>query len=172
MILNERSAFGWEMLADYAKATAAAPLILLGTGWGQSEPVSSSNANLRPRNHLARAELLNASYRQLAGRFRACRGFRLLWRAYSKFPVQLFQRHFARSPDAFGLFAGSLLGRLFIMLPKAHLSKHAFLLQLLLQKAQSLINIVIAHQNLQAVLLSIRRWPSIRGRLAACNINP
>jgi hypothetical protein len=42
------------------------------------------------------------------------------------------------------------------MFPEAHLPKHALLLQLLIQKAQSLINIVIPHQNLQAQLLCNR----------------
>jgi hypothetical protein len=77
-ILNERSGFGWKCLLT----TRRQPRPLHRYCWESvgarlsRSLSSSSDASLPPRNHSARAEFLKASDRQLAGRFRACRGLR------------------------------------------------------------------------------------------------
>ena len=49
------------------------------------------------------------------------------------------------APYRLGLFAGLFLGRLFIGSPQLHLPKHTFALHLFLQRAQGLIDIIIAY---------------------------
>ena len=47
----------------------------------------------------------------------------------------------------FGLFAGLFLGRLFKVPAQFHFPEHAFALQLLLERAQCLIDVVVANLN-------------------------
>src|SRR5690606_11370962 len=47
-----------------------------------------------------------------------------------------------------GLFAGALLARLLVVAAQLHLAIHAFALQLLLQRAQGLLDIVVADDDL------------------------
>jgi hypothetical protein len=55
-----------------------------------------------------------------------------------------------RTAHGFGLLTGLLLGRLLVVVPQLHLAENAFALQLFLQRAQRLIDIVIANNYLQA----------------------
>jgi hypothetical protein len=54
----------------------------------------------------------------------------------------------ANAADSFGLFARTLLGRLFVVVAHLHFAENAFALHLLLESAESLINIVVANQYL------------------------
>jgi len=56
----------------------------------------------------------------------------------------------ARAAHGFGLLTGLLLGGLLVVVPQLHLAENAFALQLLLQRAQRLVDIVIANNYLQA----------------------
>ncbi len=58
------------------------------------------------------------------------------------------------------------------MLSKSHFPKHAFLLQFLLQKTQSVINIVVAHENLQCPLLMLLVGESISALYLPRNTPP
>src|SRR5262245_35781878 len=49
----------------------------------------------------------------------------------------------------FAFRASHLLGRLFVKAPSLHFAKHALTLHFLFQNAESLIDIVVAHKNLQ-----------------------
>lgn len=53
-----------------------------------------------------------------------------------------------RAAHSFGGFARPLLGRLFIMIATLHFTESAFPLHLLLQRLQRLIDVVVAHENL------------------------
>ena len=67
------------------------------------------------------------------------------------FALGLFPGGLARAPDGFRLLAGLALGRFFIRLAALHLTKNALALQLLFEHPQSLIDIVVANDDLQSV---------------------
>ena len=54
----------------------------------------------------------------------------------------------ANAADGFGLFAGPLLGWLFVEIAHLHFTENAFALHLLFQSAQGLIYVVIADKYL------------------------
>ena len=54
----------------------------------------------------------------------------------------------AVATDRLGLLAGATLGRLLIVPPHAHLAIQPFTLHLLLERAQRLIDIIVANLNL------------------------
>jgi len=58
--------------------------------------------------------------------------------------LRLLARELACPANRLGLFAGPLHRRLFVMLPEFHLAEHAFALKLLLERAERLIDIVVA----------------------------
>ena len=60
----------------------------------------------------------------------------------------LFTLHLAGTADSGGLFAGALFRRLFKMTTQFHFAVHAFTLQLFLQRAEGLINIIVANHDL------------------------
>ncbi len=67
----------------------------------------------------------------------------------------------ANATNGFGLFTRTLLGRLFEIVAHLHFTEDAFALHLLLESAESLINVVIAdkylHENpVPLVLLALR----------------
>src|SRR5262249_40809170 len=66
------------------------------------------------------------------------------------FALQLLARELARTAHGFGLFAGLLLGGLFIVAAELHLAEDALALHLFLQRLESLVDIVIANENLHA----------------------
>ena len=53
----------------------------------------------------------------------------------------------ANAPCRFGGLAGPTLGRLFVGTAVLHLAEHTFTLQLFLQRAQSLVDVVVANLN-------------------------
>lgn len=64
------------------------------------------------------------------------------------FALQPLADQLARAPNRFGLLAGSLLGRLLIELPALHLPEGAFPLHFLFQRAQRLLDVVVADNDL------------------------
>ena len=54
----------------------------------------------------------------------------------------------ALAADGFGLFAGFTFGRLFVIAAQLHFTEHAFALQLLLQGAERLVNIIVTDEDL------------------------
>jgi hypothetical protein len=57
-------------------------------------------------------------------------------------------RQLARPAHGFGLLPGPSLGRLLVVFPHLHLAEYALALQLLLQGAQRLIDVVVANVDL------------------------
>src|SRR5215469_14098027 len=66
------------------------------------------------------------------------------------FTLQLLAGQLACAAHGFGLFAGFLLGGLFVMAAELHLAENSLTLHLLLQRLEGLIDIVIANENLHA----------------------
>src|SRR5258708_22597317 len=66
------------------------------------------------------------------------------------FTLQLLAGELAGAAHRFGLFAGFLLGGLFIMAAELHLAENSLALHLLLQRLEGLIDVVIANENLHA----------------------
>src|ERR1700753_4121775 len=66
------------------------------------------------------------------------------------FTLQLLAGQLARAAHGFGLFAGLLLGGLFVMAAELHLAENTLALHLLFQRLEGLIDIVIANENLHA----------------------
>lgn len=60
----------------------------------------------------------------------------------------------AGTANGFGALPGFLLGRLFVMVPGLHFPEQAFALHLLLQRAQGLLDIIVAYDDLYDVTLS------------------
>lgn len=56
--------------------------------------------------------------------------------------------HLARPADSLGGFAGTTLGRLFVMTAQLHFAEHAFTLKLFFKRLQRLIDIVVTNENL------------------------
>ena len=69
-------------------------------------------------------------------------------RLYDTFALSTFAGQFARATHSFSLFTGFLLRRLFKMVTGFHFPEKAFALHLFLQGPKSLINIIIAHNDL------------------------
>jgi len=61
--------------------------------------------------------------------------------------VHSLAQHFAVAADGFGFAAGAALGGLFEIAAQLHFPENAFPLQLFLQRAQGLIDIVVTNQN-------------------------
>lgn len=62
----------------------------------------------------------------------------------------VFARELAGAPDAFGFLAGFFLGWLFVMITKLHFPEDAFPLHLFLKGLESLVDIIVADENLHA----------------------
>ena len=60
--------------------------------------------------------------------------------------------HLAGAADSSGLFAGALFRGLFKVTAQLHLAIHALALQLLLERAKGLVDIVVANENLHKPL--------------------
>jgi hypothetical protein len=67
--------------------------------------------------------------------------------------LQLFTGELAGAADGFRLLPDSPLGGFFIMAAEFHLAEYALALHLLLQHLESLVDIVVADENLHAVFL-------------------
>src|SRR5665213_825090 len=66
------------------------------------------------------------------------------------FALQLLAGELARAAHGFRLFAGLLLGGLFVVTAELHLAEDALTLHLLLQRLEGSIDVVIADENLHA----------------------
>ena len=76
--------------------------------------------------------------------------YRLRLHRQQAFALQLLARQLAGAAHGFGLFAGLLLGGLFVVTAELHLAENPLALHLLLQRLEGLIDIVIADENLHA----------------------
>src|SRR5579863_140451 len=76
--------------------------------------------------------------------------YRLRLHRQQALALQLLAGKLARTAHGFGLFAGLLLGGLFIVTAEFHLAENTLALHLLLQRLEGLIDIVIANENLHA----------------------
>jgi hypothetical protein len=85
------------------------------------------------------------------GRRPTGRGLPLFRHGDQAFALRLFPGRLARAADGFRLLAGLALGRFFIRLAALHLTKNALALHLLLEDSESLIDIVVANDDLQNV---------------------
>lgn len=72
-------------------------------------------------------------------------------RADQPFALRKLAGGFAGPADGFGLFTSALFGRLFEGSAGFHFAENTFALQFFLQNTQSLINIVVADENLQDI---------------------
>src|SRR5262249_33966179 len=61
-------------------------------------------------------------------------------------------RELARPADGFRLFARLLFGGLFVVAAELHLAENALALHLLLQRLKGLVDVVVANENLHAVV--------------------
>jgi hypothetical protein len=73
------------------------------------------------------------------------------------FALQLLAGQLARATHGFGLLASLLLRRLLVMTAELHLAENTLTLHLLLERLESLIDIIIANENLHAASSSINR---------------
>jgi hypothetical protein len=64
--------------------------------------------------------------------------------------LHLLARELAGAADGFRGLPGPLFGGLLVVISQLHLAKDTFALQLLLKSLESLIDVVVAHENLQA----------------------
>jgi hypothetical protein len=81
------------------------------------------------------------------------------WLAGQKaFTLQFLARKLAGAAHGLGLFAGSLFRWLFEMIPELHLTEHTLALHLFLEGFKRLIDVVVANENLQAVVSSQKSW--------------
>lgn len=65
------------------------------------------------------------------------------------FALRLLARCLARPANGFALLAGSFLGRLLVSPPALHFPEQALALELLLQRPEGLVDIVVSDENLQ-----------------------
>ena len=78
------------------------------------------------------------------------------------FALRPLARQLPRAPDRFGLLSCFPLGRLLVVAAKLHLSENALALHLLLQRLESLVDVVVAYLYQQAVL-SLIHGPHLYG---------
>ncbi|MBB4303517.1 hypothetical protein GGD81_002560 [Rhodobium orientis] len=78
----------------------------------------------------------------------SCRSF-LLASGDEAFALRELARCLAAAPDRLGLFARTLLGRLFIGATGLHFAEKALTLHLLFQDAKGLVDVVVSDEDLQ-----------------------
>jgi hypothetical protein len=82
------------------------------------------------------------------------------------FALCLFPGGLSRPPDGFGFLAILALGRLFVSFAPLHLAEYAFALHFLFENLESLIDIVVANENLQMfsnrVVVAVAKQPACR----------
>src|SRR6056297_349782 len=87
-------------------------------------------------------------------------------RSEHTFALRLLPRELPGPADRLGLLTRALFGRLLEMLPKLHFAEHAFALELLFQRAERLVDIVVADTDLHSgchhlsgsSCINCRRW--------------
>ena len=67
------------------------------------------------------------------------------------FALRLLACELARTADRFGLLTGAFFGRFLEMLLELHFAEHAFALELFLQRAERLVDIVVTNTDLHVV---------------------
>jgi hypothetical protein len=72
----------------------------------------------------------------------------LLWRGDQAFALSALAGQLAGATNGFRLLTGALFRRLFIMHVPLHFAERAFALHLLLQGLEGLIDVIVAHKNL------------------------
>lgn len=73
---------------------------------------------------------------------------------HNAFALSALAGEFARTAHSFSLFTGPLLRRLLVEIPQLHFAEHTFTLQFLFQRAERLVNIVIAYEYLHVWFLA------------------
>ncbi len=68
-------------------------------------------------------------------------------RGSEAFAIHTLAQQLAAAANGFGFFARTLFRRLFESATKLHLAENTFTLHLLLERAQCLIDIIVADQN-------------------------
>jgi hypothetical protein len=71
------------------------------------------------------------------------------WSGQTAFALQALARQLAGTTNGLGLLASLLFRGLLVVVAQLHLTEDAFALQLLLERAQRLINVIIANDYLQ-----------------------
>jgi hypothetical protein len=79
----------------------------------------------------------------------------LAGRRYQALTLRQLTRLFAGPADCFAFFSRRSLRGLFVESPPLHLTENAFPLHLLLQRPESLIDVVVADKYLQSMLPSV-----------------
>ena len=74
----------------------------------------------------------------------------LAFRRQETFALRAFAGELAGAANGLGLFACTLFGWLFVLIPELHLTEDTLTLHFLLQRLKGLIDIVIANENLHA----------------------
>jgi len=67
------------------------------------------------------------------------------------FTLSVFAGQFAGTTNGFSLFASALFRWLFIEIPQFHFTEYTFTLQLFLQSAEGLVNIVVTYDDLHGL---------------------
>src|SRR3954471_18798664 len=78
-------------------------------------------------------------------------GIRLRLRGQQPLALHLLADQLAGPADRLGALAGLLLGRLLVVAAELHLAEDALALELLLQRAQRLVDVVVTDKNLHAL---------------------
>lgn len=87
-------------------------------------------------------------------------GLAALGRRQKSFALSLLASGLAGTADSLGLLTGLTLGGLLIGFPLLHLAENALALHLLLENTKSLIDIVVANQDLQKIRpIELSRYP-------------
>jgi hypothetical protein len=83
------------------------------------------------------------------------------------FTLGLFAGEFSASPDCLLMLSRGPFRWLFVESPELHLPKHALSLHFLFEDTKRLVDVVVANQNLQGMIPSLRRWTSRRSHVPA-----
>ena len=95
-------------------------------------------------------------FHPVSGAGQACPGIALAGAALGgdeAFALGALAGQLAGATNGFGLFAGALLGGLFVEIAQLHLAKDSFALKLLLERAERLVNVVVAYEYLHVSFL-------------------
>ena len=84
---------------------------------------------------------------------------RLLWWGQQTFTLGALAGQLAGATDGFSLLACALFRGLLIVHVPLHFAERAFTLHLLLQRLEGLIDIIVAHENLNQRSLSCHPFP-------------
>jgi hypothetical protein len=132
-----------------AAAETAATAAETAAAAATAETAAAATAAAAPETAAARTAATAAGSTLAAGTARN-NGFA----RQKAFTLQLFAGELTRATDRLGFLARSLFRRFLEMAAELHLAENALALQFFLKRFESLINIVVANENLQAVVSS------------------